>query len=116
VSREASPEDKIWLSFKVCDFGQRQALGAPELANLLVTLLAQHGRALAEAEVAAIVKHTLQMGDLNRSGALEYDEFTVCCLLPFCFDNQFFYKENFVSFVNSEHDVGSIGFLGAVHH
>lgn len=77
LSRDAGPEDKIWLSFKVCDFGQRGALGAPELANLLVTLLAQHGHTLADAEVAAIVKHTLATGDVNRSGALEYDEYTV---------------------------------------
>jgi Ca2+-binding EF-hand superfamily protein len=75
LSEAATTEDKTWTAFKVCDFANRLALGDAELRQLLFSALEHHGKTMSETDVSALVRFTIEVGDHNRSGALEYLEF-----------------------------------------
>ena len=75
LSEAATTEDKTWTAFKVCDFANRLALGDAELRQLLFSALEHHNKTMSETDVSALVRFTIEVGDHNRSGALEYLEF-----------------------------------------
>lgn len=73
-------EKKLRFTFNIYDLSRRGKVSPNDLSTILYSVLREHGVAMTDDQVAAMVAETFRQHDLNKDGYMDYDEYQQMCV------------------------------------